>query len=400
MNPLLATATILLFALLLGVIAKRLRVPEVTAYLLTGLVLGPSVFNLISHSTLEGMGIFSQIALGLILFSIGTVFDLTEFRKTGPRVLKLTLFEGIGAAVIVSLGLMVFGTRWELAVLLGSIAIETAAASTLMVLREYDSEGPLTDTLVPLIAINNLFCLTFFSLAITAIEISNSKGPLGSILASSTFDLCWLFLGGASLGLLAGYLLAFWAPLCSEHGETLTLIIGCILLLVGLAEALQTSALVATLVLGTTVTNLSQRTKRLFTALQKIDPPIYAIFFVVAGADLEPKSIVSAGVIGLLYFLLRLGGKVTGALLGARVLGMAKVVQRYLGVAIISQAGLAIGLMSIVRAKFPDIGATLTTIVLASILIYEIIGPFGTRHAIFQAKEAKMRPDVETAGLL
>lgn len=388
MNPILGASLILLFALLLGMVARKLRVPEVTAYLVAGILVGPSVFKMVSHSILETLSVFNQVALGLILFSIGSTFDLSDLRRRGLTLLKLVLFEGIGAAVVVFFGLRIFGVEWPLALLLASMAIETAAATTLLVLREYDAQGPLTGTLVPLIAINNLLCLIFFTVAITIIEIKNSAVSLNTIIAASSFDLFWTFLGGASLGLLIGYLLVFWTPLCSEHGEALILIIGCILLLVGLAATFHTSSLVATLMMGATVTNLSKRTERLFAALQKVDPPIYAIFFVSAGAELELSAITTAGGIGLLYFIFRLCGKYFGAFLGTRTLKMTAPVQRYLGIAIISQAGLAIGLLTIVRAKLPESAATITAIILAAILLYEIIGPFGTRYAIFQAGEA------------
>jgi Kef-type K+ transport system membrane component KefB len=388
MTAILLAGLLLLFALLLGMLARRLRVPEVTAYIITGVLVGPSVFKIISHDTLSSIGVFSQVALGLILFSIGTSFNLNALRNKAATLLKLSLFEGVGTALIVTLVLRLIGVSWELSFLLGSLAVETAAATTLLVLREYNAKGPLTSTIVPLIAINNLICLTFFTFVLTGIQINRSSGNLNLILGRATFDLAWAFIGGAALGLLVGYLLVFWTPLCSEHGEALILIIGCILLLVGAAQFLQTSSLVATLMLGATVTNLSQRTEHLFAALQKIDPPIYAIFFVSAGAELDLKSFAAAGGMGICYFLFRLMGKYLGAYFGTRYLQMSDIVKKYLSIAIISQAGLAVGLLTIVRVKVPEMAATVTAVVLSAILVYEIIGPFGTRYAIFQANEA------------
>lgn len=395
MSPMLAIALILLFALLLGTVARKVHVPEVTAYLVTGLLVGPAVFKLVSHATFASLGVFSQVALGLILFSIGSAFDIAELRGKVSTLFKLTCFEGIGTALLVTIVLKIFGIDWEIALLLGSLAVETAAATTLLVLREYNAKGPLTSIIVQLIAMNNLLCLIFFTIVMTAIQVKRSSGDLHLILAAASFDLLWAFIGGASLGLLIGYLLVFWTPLCQEHGEALILIIGCILLLVGIAQLLQTSSLVATLMMGATVTNLSKRTEHLFSALQKIDPPIYAIFFVSAGAELNLQSFATAGAIGIVYFLFRLTGKFAGAFIGTRILRLERNLQQYLGLAIISQAGLAVGLLTIIRAQVPDIAQTVSAIVLAAILIYEIIGPFGTRYAIFQAGEVNHRDNEE-----
>lgn len=400
MTAILLAGILLLLALMLGMVARKLHVPEVTAYIITGVLVGPSVFKIVSHDSLASIGVFSQVAVGLILFSIGASFNLAELRSRGPMLLKLTLFEGIGTALMVTIVLRGIGVSWEMSFLLGSLAVETAAATTLLVLREYNAKGPLTSTIVLLIAINNLICLTFFTFVLTGIQINRSSGNLNLLIGRATFDLAWAFIGGAALGLLVGYLLVFGTSLCSEHGEALILIIGCILLLVGAAQYLQTSSLVATLMLGATVTNLSRRTEHLFAALQKIDPPIYAIFFVSAGAELDLKLFASAGGIGICYFLMRLTSKYTGAYIGTRLFKMADVIKQHLSIAIISQAGLAVGLLTIVRVKVPDMASTVTAVVLSAILVFEIIGPFGTRYAIFQANEAGKDEDDGDISLL
>ena len=171
MDHLTSLGLILLFALLAGHLVRAVRVPEVTGYILAGIALGPSVLGWLSHDNLITMGVFSEVALGLILFSVGSVFEVGRFRKIGRQVILLTLAESACAAAIVGIGMLVLGQHWQVALLLGAIAIATAPASTLMVLREADSAGPLTDALMGIIAVNNLLCLTTFSLVAALIDL-------------------------------------------------------------------------------------------------------------------------------------------------------------------------------------------------------------------------------------
>ena len=171
MNELLSLGLILLFALLAGHLVKLVRVPEVTGYLLAGVVLGPSALDLISHESLDRLTVFSEVALGLILFSIGSVFDFSRLRGFGRQVLLLTLVESLLAAVLVGGGTLAVGHAWPIALLLGAIAMETAAASTLMVIRESNTAGPLTDTLTGVIAVNNIFTLIAFALVAAILDL-------------------------------------------------------------------------------------------------------------------------------------------------------------------------------------------------------------------------------------
>ncbi len=168
MDQLISLGLILLFALLAGHLVRVIRVPEVTGYILAGIALGPSFLGWLSHDNLITMSVFSEVALGLILFSVGSVFEFARFRQIGRQVLILTLVESALAALVVSTGALLLGQSWQVAVLLGAIAIATAPASTLMVIREADSAGPLTDSLLGIIAVNNLLCLTTYSIVAAA----------------------------------------------------------------------------------------------------------------------------------------------------------------------------------------------------------------------------------------
>jgi Kef-type K+ transport system membrane component KefB len=395
-TELIALGLILLVALLAGHLVKLVRVPEVTGYLLAGVVLGPSVFDLISHESLQRLSVFSEVALGLILFSIGSVFDMTRLRISGRRVLVITLVEALLAAALVSGGALAVGQPWPVALLLGTIAMETAAASTLMVIRESNTAGPLTDTLTSIIAINNVLALVAFALVAAALDLHRgalTTGITGEVLYRSFFPLIWQLAGSVALGFLVGLLLTVWAGHVVEHGEMLILLAGCILLTVGVAGALGLSPLVASLAVGGTMVNLSAESRRLFAALGRTDPPLYAIFFVIAGADLNLALLPSLGLLGVVYVLGRAAGKVIGTRFAARRMEAEPEVQRYLGAAMLAQAGLAIGLLLSINERYPDLAPTITTVVLAGVAIFELVGPLTARLAFVRSGEVGRETD-------
>src|SRR5277367_3737689 len=195
MNELISVGVILLLALLAGRIVKFLRVPEVTGYLLAGVALGPSVLGWVNEANLNALGVLSEVALGLILFSIGTVFEIRQFRRIGKRLALITLCEAGLSSGLVFGTLLLTGQPFQVALLLGIISIETAAASTLMVLRECNAEGPLTNTLTGVFALDNLLCLFLFNVALIAFEYTRGAGLTLSAIGGSLFQLAWQFLG-------------------------------------------------------------------------------------------------------------------------------------------------------------------------------------------------------------
>lgn len=247
-NELASLGVILLVALLAGHVVKFLGVPEVTGYILAGVLLGPAGAALVSHEALESLKVFSEVALGLILFSIGSVFELAQFRRVGRGVALLTAVESLLTATMVGLGLLAVGQPLTVALLLGVIAMETAAASTLMVMRECNSDGPLTQTLAGVIALNNIVCLTGFLVVAAGLDLVRQGAVAGvdwTVLYRTLYPLAWQLVGSAALGFVVGVLLAVWASKVIEHGA-----------------------------------------------------PLYAIFFVIAGADLNLSLLPSIGLIG------------------------------------------------------------------------------------------------------
>ena len=370
MNELSSLGVILLLALLSGHLVKFLRIPEVTGYVLAGVAMGPSVMGWVSSGNLAALQVLSEVALGLILFSIGSVFEFSRFARIGKRVLYLTLAESLLAAVLVTLGMLLAGQPWQVSLLLGAVAVATAPASTLMVIRECNSKGPLSDMLLGIIAVNNIFCMTAYILVASLIDLTASLGgatPIFEAFYGAAFPLVWQLLGSAALGYLVGLLLAGWARKVVEHGEAQILLAGCVLLCVGVALLLDLSPLVASLAVGATMANLSASSQRLFATLTRSDPPFYAIFFVIAGAGLDVRLIGSMGALGVLYLVARTAGKFLGAAWGARRLKLEPAVQRFLGFGLMAQAGLAIGIALAVDRRFEAYREVVTTVVLASV---------------------------------
>ena len=392
MNELASLGLILLFALMVGHLVKVVKVPEVTGYLVAGMLVGPSVLGWVTHENLAALHVFSEVGLGLILFSIGGVFELSKMRSIGRGLFTLTLAESLCAALLVTTGMLVVGQSWPAALLLGAIAVETGAASTLMVIRENNAAGPFTQSVTGVIGLNNIFALLAFSLVASGVELM-SLSAAGNVdlagVARTLFPLVWQLVGSSALGFLVGLLLASWASQVTETGEVLILLVGCVLLTVGISAMLDLSALVASLAVGATLVNLSSRSRRLFEALSHTDPPLYVIFFVLAGADLNLALLPSLGVVGIAYVVCRAAGKLGGAWLAARRTNASSTVQRLLGPSILAQAGLAVGLVLVTRQRFPDLAPVVTTVVLGAVVVFEIAGPLSARFALDRSGESR-----------
>ena len=390
MNELTSIGLILLLALMAGHLVKVLRVPEVTGYILVGMALGPSVLGWLSQENLIALGVLSEVALGLILFSVGSVFEFSLFRRIGRQVLVVTVVESALAAGLVTGGALWFGQSWPVALLLGAIATATAPASTLMVIRECDSAGPLTDNLLGIIAVNNLLCITLYGLVAAGIDLTIGLEGVSTtaMLYRAVFWFVWELVGSAALGYLVGLLLAGWSSHVTERGEMLILLAGSILLCVGVSRAMGLSPLVTSLAVGATMVNLAERSRHLFNTLSSTDPPFYAMFFVIAGAELDVSRVPEMGVLGLVYVAGRAGGKFAGARLAARWLGLEPTVRRFLGFALQAQAGLAVGLTLAVNSRYPQFAPVVSTVVLASVAVFEMVGPASARFALTRAGEA------------
>jgi Kef-type K+ transport system membrane component KefB len=392
-NEILSVGVILLCALAAGHLAQVVRLPEVSGYLLIGAVIGPAGLDLVSHQDREALQFLSEVALGLILFSIGLVFDVEAVRRIGRKAAAVTAAESCGAFAAVFLVCTWLGIPVTASLLMGTIAMETAPATTLMVLREYDARGPLTDILTALLAFNNMLVLVTFGVITMAVSLAtNTEARTLAQVYASLYGLVWGVVGSIALGAILGVVLQAWSRRASESGEVMILGIGMVLVAVGGARMLQLSPLFATLAMGATMVNGSRRSDAFREALGKADPPLYAAFFVLAGAELQPAVLWTLGEVGVAYVLARVAGKTIGAWVAARRVGLPPTIRRYLGLCVLSSSSLAIGLTIQVRNQFPELAATVTGIVLAGVLVFEVVGPLATRSALVRAGEATILP--------
>jgi len=292
----------------------------------------------------------------------------------------------LGAFLFVTLTLhLLIKVSFPLALLFGAVSCATAPAAVMMVLREYKAKGPLTDNLLTVVALDDALCLLLYALAVAAakVMVGESSGlralmlkPLGELGVS------------VLLGVLAAVILLFVIRWLRENEERLLAILGTIFFLAGGADFLHLSPLLACMVMGWAAVNLAPgESRRIFTMIKSLDTPIYVIFFVAAGATLHFQELTKVGLIGIVYIITRVAGKIIGAGLGAKIGRASRVVQKYLGLGLIPQAGVAIGLTLLIQNDFPVFAEVITPVVLASVVVYEITGPFFVKMAVTKAGE-------------
>ena len=383
---LLSLSAILLAGFLLTRITKLAKLPNVTGYIVAGIIIGPYVLNLIPHEMVESMGFVSDIALAFIAFSVGRFFRRDTFRETGTGVIIITLVESLLAGVLITLLMYwFFPLSWDFCLMLGAIGTATAPASTIVTIRQYHARGNFVNTLLQVVALDDAVCLLVFSIAISIVNL-NAKATSSSseIILPILYNLSALVIGALSGALLSRLI----TPARSEDNR-LILAISLLLAISGFCAALNISPLLSCMLLGATYINMTED-KELYKQVERFAPPILSIFFVVSGMNLDITLFGTLGVIGAAYFIIRIVGKYLGAYLGALAVGASKEVRNYLGLALTPQAGVAIGLAFLGKTSLPpDTGNMLLTIILSSSVLYELIGPICAKIALFCSNTIK-----------
>ena len=432
MNALLCIAFALVVGLLSSRLMKLIHLPNVTGYLIAGIIFGPYVlgqflgWKLTDANSLNSttMSLLSNIALGFIAFSIGSSFKLTALRKVGKSVIVITIFEALGAALFVIGGLFIASLfikiPVEIILTLGAIACATAPAATLMVIKQYKARGPVVNTLLPVVAFDDAVALIAFSI-LFSISTAMAKGTNPNVMDLLVWPLLSI-LGSIGVGALLGFLVSLACKLFKSRSNRTILCIAAIFICVGLSlmdfktlihADINISALLSSMMIGAMVVNLRKDSDRIFERMEMITPPIFMLFFVISGASLDitifgSKNALIIVIIALVYLTFRGIGKWTGAFASAKITRAPDTVQKYLGFTLIPQAGVAIGLASTASqalvnqgrnlvdelGNVTELGQQLITfggmilaIVLASTIVYEIIGPIVTKVALKKAGE-------------
>lgn len=384
MPPILLSLGVLyLLALGAGRLSAKVRVPRVTGYLIVGLAAGPSAADffgwpaLLPKAHLDAMAPLHDIILGLIVLTIGGSFQVRLVRKLGSRLARISAFEIGLTSIAVGATALLLGATPLTAGFLAIMAITTAPAATQMVMREYDSEGPLTDTVISLIVINNLIAIVAFILLKNTLVLENV----------SALQTAEQILGPVALGIVAGTVLALGDQRLTRRVERQILTLAAVSALTGLCTFWGISSMLAVLITGSVVVIASPHGRRILRDLSAVDYPLYVVFFIMAGATLHMEYLTHMGAIGAAYVLARMFGKYMGCFIGARTAKMPKAIRRWLGPAMLAQAGLAIGLSNTLAREWGDNGREIQTVILAAVVMFEIIGPLFTRISLVSAGE-------------
>jgi Kef-type K+ transport system membrane component KefB len=384
---LLSLSIILLAGFLLTRITKLAKLPNVTGYIIAGILIGPNVLKLIPHEMVDNMGFISDIALAFIAFGVGRFFKKENFQETGFGVIVITLFESLLPGIFVTISVhYIFHLNWDFCLLLGAIATATAPASTMVTIRQYHARGNFVNTLLQVVAFDDALCLIAFSIASAFV---NANG--GANISTSEIIMPIVYnIGALAIGLVSGAILSkLMTPKRSEDNR-LILTISLLLGIASLCAAVDISPLLSCMLFGTTYINMT-KDKELYKQVERFTPPIMSIFFVVSGMNLDISSFGTLGVIGVSYFIIRIAGKYLGAYLGCTIAKTTKEVKNYLGLALIPQAGVAIGLAFLgKRILSATMGNMLLTIILSSSVLYELIGPVCAKIALIHSGAIKM----------
>lgn len=383
----LSLSIILFSGFLFTRITKKLHLPNVTGYILTGIILGPFVLHIIPDHFIRDLDFITDTALAFIAFGVGKYFKLSALKKNGKQVLIVTIFESLGAGIIITITMIyIFHLPVSFSLLLGAIGCATAPASTIMTIRQYHAKGPFVDMVLQVTALDDAVALIAFSISTAFIQSINNGDSMNLqvFILPIIYNIIALFIGGS-----CGYALHRMISDKRSSDHKLVIVIAIILLLSGICTMLNISPLLSCMVLGTVYINLSSN-KDLFRQVNAFTPPILLLFFVVSGMNLNMHSLMEAGIIGIGYFIVRILGKMIGSYTGCHISHTSSVIQKNLGYALIPQAGVSIGLAALGQRLLPTSeGILLSTIILSSAVLYEMIGPACAKYALLHSDSVK-----------
>ncbi len=375
----------LVAGILFGRAVKQIKSPNVTGYLLAGLLLGPSVLNVISSDMLGGFAVISDIALAFIAFSIGSEFDLHYYRKVGVAPILIAIAESGGAILLVTGALILLGFDTKLSIMLGAIAAATAPAQTIMVIKQYNARGPLTSMLMSVVALDDATALIGFGIAGTIVRslTSVSDTPVILSILEPFYEILVSFILGAVMSILMKWVFRWF----KKPSNRISIILAALLGTYWLADLVKGSPLLACMTLGGVLVNIFDDIDSVMKVTDSFTPPILMLFFVISGAGFDIGALAGIGVIGVVYVIARVMGKWAGAWLGGTATKQEKKISRYLGPTLMPQAGVALGLTVVAGKLVPDYAADIRVIILCSTFIYSLIGPIAAKFALEKAGE-------------
>lgn len=417
MEILLAIGVAMFAGLFLSRFTSKLNLPDVTSYLVAGVLVGPLCLGRLgvpglgfsSMEFVEDMGLLCDVALGFIAFSIGSEFRISALRKTGRQATVIAIFQALMATLLVDLTLLglhlILGDRLPVStcLILGAIATATAPAATIMVINQYKAKGPLTDILLPIVALDDAVGLVVFAVS-TGIARALLSGSVSliSLLVNPLVEIIGSLLLGAALGWVFSLVEKFF----NSGSKRLSLAVAFVIICTALSKLhfqfesgleIGFSSLLVTMMCSCVFCNLCDFSEEIMYKCERWTAPVYVLFFVISGAELDLTVFGDLAVvgIGIAYIISRSAGKIFGANISARLTRCEPSICKYLGITLLPQAGVALGMSVVVAAQFGEEGAIIRNIVLFSVLIYELVGPILTRMALTAAGDIKPKPTVK-----
>ncbi len=407
MEILLALSVAIFAGLMLSRLAKKLKLPAVTAYLIAGVLIGPFALGMLgieglgftSHENVKSFSLLSDIALGFIAFAIGNEFRLAQLKKIGKQATIIGIFQAVFTTILVDAVLIglhfIIPDKFplEAAIVLGAVAAATAPAATLMVVRQYKAKGPVTDVLLPVVALDDAVGLVLFAISFgVAKAISAGSVDILSVIVEPIAEVVM----SLALGFVMGAIFTYCERFFHSRSKRLAMSVAFVLATVGLSKLsfeiggvhIAFSSLLVCMMLGTVFCNMCDFSENLMDRLDRWTAPLFILFFVISGAELELSIFkdIAVVLIGVVYIVSRCVGKYYGALISSKWAKCDPNIVKYLGITLFPQAGVALG-MAIKAEELGEVGIIIANITLFAVLIYEIVGPALTKMSLLKAGE-------------
>lgn len=381
---------ILFSGIIIGKVVSFFKLPKVTGYLVAGVLIGPSILNLVPSDAAAKLTIIPDAALGFIAYSIGSEFNFENLKALGKRIFTITILEALGAVLLVDIVMIfIFKMSIPFSITLGSIAAATAPAATLMVIKQYKAKGPVVNTLLPVVAMDDAVGIIIFGISTTiagALINNNSNFSVAKAIFVPILEIIYALF----LGLIVGFVLSIISKKTEGEDQLLCITIAALFFTIGISTNLNISPLLSCMMVGATITNIAPTNSRTLSVIDRFTPPVFIAFFTIAGIELNLAMLTKVGFVGVGYIIARLIGKIFGAGIGSKLSNCPKTVQKYLGLTLVPQAGVAIGLAMMAETLMPEFGSSIRTIILSATVIYELIGPILTKTALIKAGEISL----------
>ena len=406
--PLTLVGGVVLLGFYLGHSARRVRLPSLIGYMFLGILLGPSLFNFLGEDAMRNLAFVTEIALGFVAFSIGSELRLATLKRMGYGIITIIITESFAAFIIVTLAIYLLSRDLAMALIFGAMAPASAPAGTVAIIQEYKAKGDLTKVLYAVVGFDDGLAIIIFGFAAAIAKnllIAEATGSAGNILPSLGGPFLEIILS-IIIGTVIGFIFCQLVRRLQSPRDIFIIVFGAVLIATGLSIRWHLSLILTNMVVGFVLVNTRREAlvHKVMTPLLDIMPLVFILFFCLAGAHLDFSALPKLGLIGMVYILGRTGGLVGGAWLGATLGKTDDMIRKYVGMGILSQAGVAIGLSFIVKHEFDQIyaeyhlehaariGASVLTTITATCIFFEIIGPILTKIALERAGEIEVAP--------